>query len=1268
MAIKCFYHEDEDATGICVNCGKMICGKCDVVIKGNSYCNPCVELIFSDKVAGTDAPPAPAVVEQHVAETAPSPVAATKKPVTAAKASASEAVENTSGQGKGAVIPPEVRGWSWGAFLMNWIWGMGNSVWIALLTFILGPIMAIVLGIKGNEWAWRNKKWKSVEKFKKTQRAWSGAGIGLTCLSIVLAVIIVINLPNLPAPDGGDLTATPGTEPELIAGSASNLDLELSSTRVEAGENITITVKVSPPQVTPVNASLDNQQNNEVVLTGSTISTDENGVATITRKVDQPGDVMVSVLLPDLGLEERAYFEVIPARPQPQREVTREETIGSGGGIVELPDGAGLILQNDALNAEVKVTASIVTGMPPSQDSNMKLGPEVYEFLIEGEQNPDLPPTFFVPYDENDLPSGVTADQLQIVYYNESAGEWIPLGGEVDSENRVIQLTTAEISTESRPTMSRLSGTIPQIVLQDEGTLKDSFKHLVLAYSYYMDPVQTYKTANFEVEYTLTGYNRVPDADYPKDIANWLETVKQDLEDRGFKTLGRSERHYTYYSGGPLRAYNPNLGQWVDKTEVTLVHVKVWALQTYMPNVYGLFVPGATDERSHLEIDNQLMGNDFFTTAAHEYFHITQSLYHSLNEEREKWFDEASALWYETLITRAKNKIVGNPPYLASVQQNVDFIKEPLDINTTTHGYAASIFVMYMARITSDDIVRQIYETNSWAIDAIASNLADRYGTKLEAVFFDFADHYCLGNFKNYPESALWPRPFGSKEYSKGPELNGEHPNNSIQISQQTLTAGKYTARTKGIKGNLILSINAGSSNQSVQVFAFKDRPRNLQDAHQGELTAASPMLQVPLDGGDYTFEFYAFNANRTEKFACNLDIGGSVRMQQLTAVQPGQTCRLGIQVIPPDNWELSVFVSTTPDEGGSNPLMVITDEAGTAEVAIPISEIEMFGKRYVSIKAESELMGNKLELNGSGSFTVAGITVDIQPSGSKLVVSGQVYPNRKASAASITLGGVLGKGTSAFDTDDTGRYSIAIAVPKDAKAGETGTATVTARVIASEYGQSALPEIIVSNSATYPVAGSAVPIQPSGPALDQSRVEWCAIGINVLSRMEATGHGAESVKELEPISLTAGDTGIMRGKFTGNTFTGSGNLNVSRGNIPASITVEFDPASQQITSFSYSVSGSVGKGTPAGRTVNMAINGSNLPYLLTLPAGPAGGQGYFIKGKQVCNNVTMSMSFHAWGVENDHSIEATGKVKSLECDDKSELGVVLGWGDPDSY
>ena len=76
-------------------------------------------------------------------------------------------------------IPDGVKGFSWGALFLNWIWAIGNKTWIGLLCFVpyLGFIMAIVLGFKGREWAWKNKEWESVEQFNRVQRKWSIAGI-----------------------------------------------------------------------------------------------------------------------------------------------------------------------------------------------------------------------------------------------------------------------------------------------------------------------------------------------------------------------------------------------------------------------------------------------------------------------------------------------------------------------------------------------------------------------------------------------------------------------------------------------------------------------------------------------------------------------------------------------------------------------------------------------------------------------------------------------------------------------------------------------------------------------------------------------------------------------------------------------------------------------------------------------------------------------------------------------------------------------------------
>ncbi len=91
--------------------------------------------------------------------------------------------ENNSGQGPRSSLPRELRRWNWGAFFLNWIWGIGNSTYIALLMFVpvINFVMPFVLGAKGNEWAWRNRYWRSVADFRKTQRRWAIAGVIVAC-------------------------------------------------------------------------------------------------------------------------------------------------------------------------------------------------------------------------------------------------------------------------------------------------------------------------------------------------------------------------------------------------------------------------------------------------------------------------------------------------------------------------------------------------------------------------------------------------------------------------------------------------------------------------------------------------------------------------------------------------------------------------------------------------------------------------------------------------------------------------------------------------------------------------------------------------------------------------------------------------------------------------------------------------------------------------------------------------------------------------------
>ncbi len=103
-----------------------------------------------------------------------------------------------------AELPQSIKGWNWGALFLPFIWGPFNRVWLGLAVpivlflpihwtlglLIYGPF-AMFVGMRGNELAWRARKWKSVEHFKLVQGLWAKWGIiGFTAftISILFAV------------------------------------------------------------------------------------------------------------------------------------------------------------------------------------------------------------------------------------------------------------------------------------------------------------------------------------------------------------------------------------------------------------------------------------------------------------------------------------------------------------------------------------------------------------------------------------------------------------------------------------------------------------------------------------------------------------------------------------------------------------------------------------------------------------------------------------------------------------------------------------------------------------------------------------------------------------------------------------------------------------------------------------------------------------------------------------------------------------------------
>lgn len=91
-------------------------------------------------------------------------------------------------------VPQEVKGWNWGAFMFNILWGIGNQSYLTLLCLI--PIFNIVwifvCGAKGNEWAWKNGHYKDIETFKAVQWTWNRAGLVYFIIAVVFIVFYIL--------------------------------------------------------------------------------------------------------------------------------------------------------------------------------------------------------------------------------------------------------------------------------------------------------------------------------------------------------------------------------------------------------------------------------------------------------------------------------------------------------------------------------------------------------------------------------------------------------------------------------------------------------------------------------------------------------------------------------------------------------------------------------------------------------------------------------------------------------------------------------------------------------------------------------------------------------------------------------------------------------------------------------------------------------------------------------------------------------------------
>jgi hypothetical protein len=93
-------------------------------------------------------------------------------------------------------LPADLRGFNWGAFFLNWIWGIRHKVswaWWALIPGV-NIVIAFMLGYQGNELAWKNCEWEDEVHFDLVEREWTMWGIGVALVSYLVLQLAVLLL------------------------------------------------------------------------------------------------------------------------------------------------------------------------------------------------------------------------------------------------------------------------------------------------------------------------------------------------------------------------------------------------------------------------------------------------------------------------------------------------------------------------------------------------------------------------------------------------------------------------------------------------------------------------------------------------------------------------------------------------------------------------------------------------------------------------------------------------------------------------------------------------------------------------------------------------------------------------------------------------------------------------------------------------------------------------------------------------------------------
>ncbi len=88
------------------------------------------------------------------------------------------------------------KDFNWGAFFGTWIWGIINksyhTFWIWVLSCTpAGFYYQLLCGLKGNEWAYKNRKWNSDSEFKTSQEKQTIAFVVLSLIVMPLLIFVL---------------------------------------------------------------------------------------------------------------------------------------------------------------------------------------------------------------------------------------------------------------------------------------------------------------------------------------------------------------------------------------------------------------------------------------------------------------------------------------------------------------------------------------------------------------------------------------------------------------------------------------------------------------------------------------------------------------------------------------------------------------------------------------------------------------------------------------------------------------------------------------------------------------------------------------------------------------------------------------------------------------------------------------------------------------------------------------------------------------------